>query len=47
MQIIHIQKFCRGVLVVAQRLTNATTNVHEHVGPIPGLTQWVKDMVLS
>ena len=31
--------------VVAQRLTN-TTRDHEVSGSIPGLTQWVKDLVL-
>ena len=33
-----------GVPVVAQRFTNPTRN-HEVVGSIPGLTQWVKDLV--
>ena len=36
----------RGVLVVAQWLTNPTRN-HEIVGLIPGLVQWVKDPVLA
>ena len=35
-----------GVPVVAQWLMNPTRN-HEVVGSIPGLTQWVKDLVLS
>ena len=30
---------------MAQQLTNPA-NIHEDVGPIPGLTQWVKDLVL-
>ena len=34
-----------GVLVVAQWLTNPTRN-HEVEGLIPGLAQWVKDLVL-
>ena len=34
-----------GAPVVAQWLTNPTRN-HEVVGSIPGLTQWVEDLVL-
>ena len=34
-----------GVPVVTQWLTNPTGN-HEVVGSIPGLAQWVKDLVL-
>ena len=34
-----------GVPVVAQWLTNPTRNL-EVVGSIPGLAQWVKDLVL-
>ena len=31
-----------GVLVVAQQVTKPTS-IHENVGLIPGLSQWVKD----
>ena len=34
-----------GVPIVAQQVTNPTS-VHEDVGSIPGLTQWVKDLAL-
>ena len=34
-----------GVPVVAWWVKNPT-NIHENVGLIPGLTQWVKDPVL-
>ena len=33
---------CCGVPVVAQQVKNPTS-IHEDVGLIPGLAQWVKD----
>jgi len=39
------QNKVRGVSIVAHWLTNPTS-IHEDLGLIPGLTQWVKDQGL-
>ena len=40
------KKFQLGEPVVAQWVKNPTS-IHEDSGLIPGLAQWVKDLVLS
>ena len=40
-----LKKLNIGVPIVAQWLTNPTRN-HKVAGSIPGLAQWVKDLVL-
>ena len=34
-----------GVPFMAQKIKNST-RIHEDAGPIPSLTQWVKDLAL-
>ena len=41
----QISKNESGVLAMAQQLTHPTS-IHKDVGSIPGLSQWVKDLVL-
>ena len=41
----NFRNILEGVPVVAPGLRNPT-RIHEDVGLIPGLTQWVKDLAL-
>ena len=41
----QIKSVNTGVPVVAQQVTNLAS-IHEDLGSIPGLTQWVKDPAL-
>ena len=41
----NLLRLILGVPVVAQQVTNLT-GIHDSMGLIPGLAQWVKDLML-
>ena len=45
-RVVYLEYHYFGVPTMAQWLTNPTS-IHENMGSIPGLAQWVKDLVLS
>ena len=45
MAIIILRNIGEGVPIVAEGITNPT-GIHEDMGSIPGLTQWVGDLML-
>ena len=41
----ELKQMCTGVPITAEPLTNPTS-IHENMGSIPGLAQWVKYLAL-